>query len=57
MQRQAAAVEALCADPDGFVVVAKMLATGSWRCSVAINRSVLAEEQAQRWQLQRLAIS
>jgi hypothetical protein len=52
MQRQAAA---LCADPDGFV--AKMLATGSWRCSVAINRSVLAEEQAQRWQLQRLAIS
>jgi hypothetical protein len=46
MERQAAAVEALCADPDGFV--AKMLATGSWRCFVAINRSVLAQDQAGR---------
>ena len=36
LRRQAAAVEALCADPDGFV--AKMLATGSWRCFRAINR-------------------
>ncbi|KAM0876366.1 hypothetical protein ACQ4PT_036213 [Festuca glaucescens] len=55
MQRQAAEVEALCADPDAFV--AKMLATGSWRCFMAMNRLVLREDQARRQQLQRLAIS
>uniref|UniRef100_A0ACD5TM56 Uncharacterized protein n=1 Tax=Avena sativa TaxID=4498 RepID=A0ACD5TM56_AVESA len=55
MRRQAAAVEALCADPDSFV--AKMLTTGSWRCFMAMNRCVLAEDQARRRQLQRQAIN